>query len=934
ECLGDESDSDQDIVYNVEEDIIQPHISLNALAGITTFHTMRIKGRVGKVSIHILVDSGSTHNFVDVNCAKRIGCKIKKTYPLQVDVPGGNKMVSAFECKHFIWSLQGMEFKSAVMILPLRGCKMMEFMYCGNKVVLRGTKQATLHWMTGKECWKNMAPNMAELASLSLCVYPVSSMTAAVVGHEDDFGTELTQLLDSFSDILEAGLIRESHSPSSSPIVMVKKKDGSWRMCIDYRQLNKYTVKDKFPIPVIEELIDKLHGSIIFSKRMVDEDVPKTASKTHACHYEFLVMPFGLTNAPFTFQALMNTVFKEFLRQFVLVFFDDILVYSDSKQAHLQHLAIVLQEMRKHTLFAKRSKCVFRVPQVEYLGHVISAEGVATNPAKIGQFQRLSNSRDDASGTGLGAILEQGGHPIAYLIKSLAPRHWSLSTYEKELMAVVLALVKWRGYVMDRHFKIKTNHFSLKYLLDQRITTPFQTKWLPKLLGFDYEINYKKGSDNAAADALSRLPTSEEFNAMLLSELDATLLEKLKEGWLQDVDLQQLIQKLLLNKDVSKKLGGHSGIQVTIKKLGSLFYWKKLSKDVKTFVRKCDVCQRNKPNLEAYPGALQLLPIPHKVWQDVSMDFIDGLPSSHGKSIILVVVDRLTKYAHFIALSHSYTAVQVAQVFLDHVYKLHGMPATIVSDRDKVFLGLFWKSLFKSLKIELHMSTTYHPQSDGQTKVVNRCLECFLRCMTGDKPKEWTEWLSLAEYWYNTNFHTAIQTTPYEALYGQSPTFHIPYIQGSTSVDLVDRTLMAREEAIKLLKFYLKRAQDRMKSQADKHMTDKEIEVGVWVYLKLQPYRQLTVRQGSQHKLSAKFYEPFQIIERIGKVAYRLQLPDYAKVHPVFHISQLKKCRSKAVHMCTFPVCTEQGVLAEEPLAVLDRRMQKKGNKAVVYLLI
>ncbi|GJV37156.1 retrotransposon-related protein [Tanacetum coccineum] len=328
-----------------------------------------------------------------------------------------------------------------------------------------------------------------------------------------------------------------------------------------------------------------------------------------------------------------------------------------------------------------------------------------------------------------------------------------------------------------------------------------------------------------------------------------------------------------------------------------------MSKDVKSFVRKCDVCQRNKPNLEAYPGALQPLPIPTRVWQDVSMDFVDGLPTSQGKTIILVIVDRLTKYAHFMALSHPYTAMQVAQLFLDHVYKLHGMPKTIVSDRDKVFLSLFWKSLFKSLKTELHMSTAYHPQSDGQTEVVNRCLECFLRCMTGDKPKEWTQWLSLAEYWYNTNFHTSIQTTLYEALYGQPPTFHIPYIKGSSSVDLVDRTLVAREEAI-------------------------ELEKG-----SRQNEEQLTVRQGSQHKLSAKFYGPFQIVSRIRKVAYKLQLPDHVKIHPVFHISQLKKCRSEAVNMGTFP-CNDNGLLAVEPQAVLDRRMQKKNNKAVVYLLI
>jgi hypothetical protein len=206
-------------------------------------------------------------------------------------------------------------------------------------------------------------------------------------------------------------------------------------------------------------------------------------------------------------------------------------------------------------------------------------------------------------------------------------------------------------------------------------------------------------------------------------------------------------------------------------------------------VVECEVCQRNKGETVKSPGTLQPLPIPPDIWKDISMDFITGLPKSGNKSVIMVVVDRLSKYAHFCALPHPFTASTVAQIFMDQVFKLHGMPKSIVSDRDPTFTSNFWQELFKLQGTQLHLSSAYHPQTDGQTEVVNKCLETYLRCFASEKQHQWAQWLPLAEWWYNTTYHTSTRMTPFEAVYGQKPPSVLSYLPGTSKVQAVDQTL-------------------------------------------------------------------------------------------------------------------------------------------------
>jgi hypothetical protein len=313
-----------------------------------------------------------------------------------------------------------------------------------------------------------------------------------------------------------------------------------------------------------------------------------------------------------------------------------------------------------------------------------------------------------------------------------------------------------------------------------------------------------------------------------------------------------------------------------------------MKQEAQTFIRQCVVCQKTKYSSQKPGGLLQPLPLPDNVWEDISMDFVTGLPPSKGYTVIMVVVDRFSKGIHLGALNTGFTAYKVAELFVSMVCKLHGLPKSIISDRDPVFISRFWSDLFKFSGTLLRMSSSYHPQTDGQTEVMNRTVEQYLRAFVHEKPSHWFHLLPWAEYHYNTSVHTASGLSPFQVMFGK-PAPSIPaYISGSSSVDACDAVLSSRVEILALLRKKLTKAQLQMKAAADKHRRDVSFEVGGWVYLKLQPYRQISVSGVKYHKLAKRYYGPYLIVAKIGSVAYKLSLPPSSKIHNVFHCSLLK----------------------------------------------
>ncbi|GJV99542.1 putative reverse transcriptase domain-containing protein [Tanacetum coccineum] len=666
--------------------------------------------------------------------------------------------------------------------------------------------------------------------------------------------SEMQELFVQFQELQDKGFIRPSHSP----------------------ELNKLTIKNRYPFPRIDDLFDQLQGARYFSKidlwsgyhQLIvhEDDISKTAFRTRYGHFEFTVMPFGLTNAPTFFMDLMNRVCKPYLDKFVIVFIDDILVYSKSKDGHEVHLRLVLELLKKEELYTKFSKCKFWLQEVQFLGHMVNHNGIHVDPSKIEvvknwkapmmlseknqkyewgkkeeeAFQTLKNKLCDApilslsdgiedfvvyydaSSQGIGCVLRQRGKVIAYASRQLKIHEKNYTTHDLELGAVVFALKTRRHYLYGTKSVIYTAHKSLQHIFDQKELNMHQRRWIELFSDYDCEIRYHPGKANVVADALSRKervkPSRVRAMAMTIQYGIRGMILAAQDG--KERRWEFILFRLYMGS-ASKR-------------------WPGMKKDIATYVSKCLTCAKVKAVHQRPLGLLQQPEIPEWKWDKITMDLITKLPRSRsGHDAIWVIVDRLTKSAHFLSIREDFSIEKLARLYIDEIVAQHGVPVSIISDRDGRFTSHFWLSTLED--------------------VLRACVIYF--------GGSWGVHLPLAEFSYNNSYHSSIQCAPFEALYGRK--YRSPILWA---------------------------------------------EIGESV-----------MRFGKKGKLAPRYVGPFEILERIGPVAYRLRLPnELSEVHDTFHVSNLKKCLADAnLHVPLDEIKVDKTLhFVEKLVEIMDREVK------------
>ncbi|SJL06853.1 uncharacterized protein ARMOST_10195 [Armillaria ostoyae] len=823
--------------------------------------------------------------------------------------------------------------------------------------------------------------------------------------------------LDKFLDEnLDSGRIKESKSPFASPFFFVKKKDGSLRPVQDYHKLNEMTIKNRYPLPLISELIDKLQGAKYFTKldvrwgynnvRIKEGDEHKAAFRMNRGLFEPTVMFFGLTNSPATFQWMMNDIFKDLISKGkVTIYLDDILIFTKDLDEHRRIVRRVLQKLRENKLFLKAEKCEFEVLETEYLGVIISEGQVRMDPVKLAgiaewptptkkkelqsflgftnfyrkfiknyskvvraltqltgnaewtwgaaqnqAFQQLKKQmaedvvlaipnatgrfrvEADASNGAIGAVLsqEQDGRwrPVAFMSKALTATERNYEIYDKELLAIMLALAEWRHYLMGalEDVEIWTDHQNLQYFRKPQKPNRRQARWVTELAEYHFILKHKPGTANVKADLLSRrsdhdqgeddngditVLSPEHFRAMIMPTASEThervrTATRQKELWDKGIAASLEHERGITEKDgilyydnrvyvprhsslrgeiIAQShdhiTAGHPGIAKTRELIQREYWWPKIQKDVEAYVKGCETCQRTKSNTQAKTAPLHPNAIPTEPWTHISVDMVTGLPDSNGHDALLVIVDRFSKAIILVPCNVELSAAGWARILRDHVYAHHGMPQVVISDRGPQFVSAFMKELYRMLDITQNVSTAFHPQTDGQTEQVNQEVEKYLWIFINYHQTDWVDWLPLAEFAHNNRAHSATGKSPFMILYGRNPRImpdspRTPNAKVPAASDFSKAIAQIHKET----ELALEQAAGRMKTQYDKHKRPAmEYHVGDKVWLDATNLHLPRPKK----KLDDKRVGPFLVLEKTGASAYKLKLPPHWKIHPRFN---------------------------------------------------